>query len=110
MDQVLFGLGDVDEDAGEKLERVDEGLIVDLLSCLGLIEEHTLDKRAREAGRLREATASLAGPKSEGRIRRLHNRGSRRRRHPRRLSQKPYRRLNRSSHRRLRLSKWVSRS
>ena len=26
MDQVLVGLGDVDEDTGEKLERVDEGL------------------------------------------------------------------------------------
>jgi hypothetical protein len=39
MDEVLVGLGDVDEDTGEKLERVDEGLVVDLLSCLGLVEE-----------------------------------------------------------------------
>jgi len=34
-----LGLGDVDEDTGEKLERVDERLVVDLLSCFGLIEE-----------------------------------------------------------------------
>jgi hypothetical protein len=39
MDQVLVGLGDMDEDAGEKLERVDESLVVGLLSCFGLVEE-----------------------------------------------------------------------
>jgi len=39
MDQVLFGLGDVDEHASQKLEGVDEGLVIDLLSCFGLVEE-----------------------------------------------------------------------
>ena len=39
MDQVLVRLGDVDEDAGEKLERVDEGLVVHFLSSLGLVEK-----------------------------------------------------------------------
>jgi hypothetical protein len=29
----------MDEDAGEKLERVDESLVVGLLSCFGLVEE-----------------------------------------------------------------------
>jgi hypothetical protein len=39
MDKVLAGLGDVDEDAGEKLERVDEGFIVEFMKSLGLVDE-----------------------------------------------------------------------
>jgi hypothetical protein len=40
MDQVFFGLGDVDEDAGQKLQRVYEGIVVlDGLPALGLIEQ-----------------------------------------------------------------------
>ncbi len=31
MDPVLMGLGNVDQDAGEKLEGVDEGFVVDFL-------------------------------------------------------------------------------
>jgi hypothetical protein len=39
-DEVFFGLGDVDEDAGQELERVDESLVVlDGLPALGLIEQ-----------------------------------------------------------------------
>jgi len=37
-DQVFLGLGDVDEDAGQELERVDEGFIVDFLASLGLVD------------------------------------------------------------------------
>ena len=39
MDQVLVGLWDVDEDAGQKLERVGQGVIVELESRLGLVDE-----------------------------------------------------------------------
>jgi hypothetical protein len=37
---VSFGFGNVDEDSGQELERVDEGVVVlDGLAALGLIEQ-----------------------------------------------------------------------
>ena len=39
MDQVLVGLGDVDEDSGEKLDGVGQSVIVELVSGLGLVDE-----------------------------------------------------------------------
>jgi hypothetical protein len=36
---MLIGFGDVDEHAGQKLERVEGGLIVDRLSSFGLVED-----------------------------------------------------------------------
>jgi hypothetical protein len=39
-DEVSFGFGNVDEDSGQELEWVDEGLVVlDGLPALGLIEQ-----------------------------------------------------------------------
>jgi hypothetical protein len=38
-DEVFFGLRDVDEDAGQELERVDQSLVVEVLRSLGLVEE-----------------------------------------------------------------------
>jgi hypothetical protein len=64
MDQVLVGLGDVDEDPGEKLERVDEGLVVDLLSCFGLIEAPHQDGGARGPGTCLRGGASAEGAAS----------------------------------------------
>jgi hypothetical protein len=48
---VFFGLRDVDEDAGQELERVDEAVVVlDGLPALGLIEQELRVLRIAEAG------------------------------------------------------------
>jgi hypothetical protein len=39
MGQVFVGLGDVDEHAGQKLKRVSDGLIIDLLRSLRLVSK-----------------------------------------------------------------------
>jgi hypothetical protein len=46
MNQVLVGLGHVDEDSGDKLEGVGEGVIVELVSGLGLVDEASLGELA----------------------------------------------------------------
>jgi hypothetical protein len=51
----------VDEDSGQKLERVDEGLIIDLLSCLGLAEEELGVPVITEAGEVHRRSHEIAG-------------------------------------------------
>jgi len=59
MDQVLVGFGDVDEDAGQKLERVDEGFVV--LSGLGLVEEELGVAVIAKAGEVHRGPHQIAG-------------------------------------------------
>ena len=49
-DHMLVGLGDVDEDSGEKLERVGQSVIVELVSWLGLIDEQSRARVESEPG------------------------------------------------------------
>ena len=41
MNQVLVGLGDVDEDSSEKLKRVGQGVIGELVSWAGFVDEQS---------------------------------------------------------------------
>ena len=61
MDQVLVGLGDVDENAGQKLEGVDEGLVVDLLTGLGLVEQELGVPVIAKAGEVHRGPHEIAG-------------------------------------------------
>jgi hypothetical protein len=60
-DEVFDGLGDVDEDAGQKLERVDEGLVVEVLSGLGLVEEELGFLVIAKAGDVDRGPHEIAG-------------------------------------------------
>ena len=54
MNQVLVGLGDVCEDAGQKLERVGQRFVIELVSGLGLIDEQSgvwVESQPREVDR-----------------------------------------------------------
>lgn len=52
MDQVFVGLGDVDENACEKLEGVVQGVIVELVSWLGLVDEQARARVESQPGKV----------------------------------------------------------
>jgi len=39
MEPMSVGFGDMDEHAGQKIERVEQGLVVQFMSCFGLVDE-----------------------------------------------------------------------
>ena len=52
MNQMLVGLWDVDEHAGEKLERVDRLAVVDIVACFGLINEEPRFRMITKSGQV----------------------------------------------------------
>jgi hypothetical protein len=61
VDEVFIGFGDMDEHAGQKLEGVHEGLVIDWLSCLGLIEEELGVSVIAQAGEVHRGPHQIAG-------------------------------------------------
>ena len=60
-DQVFFRLGDMDEDTGKELEGVDEGLVVEVLRSLGLVDEKLGVRVIAEAGEVHRGSHQVAG-------------------------------------------------
>ncbi len=58
MNQMLFGLWDVDEHARDKIERVDRLAVVDIVAGFGLINEET---RLRMTGQVDWRAVQVAG-------------------------------------------------
>jgi hypothetical protein len=62
MEEVFVGLWDVDEHPGEKLERVESGLFIDVVPGLGLVEGEGLSAltpiRERKTTRVTPPTSS----------------------------------------------------
>ncbi len=65
MNQVLVGLGDVDEHAGEKFERVERLAVVDLLSGFGLINEEAGFGMKAKAGQVHGRSVQVASESME---------------------------------------------
>ena len=65
MDEMLVGFGDVDEHAGEKLQRIDRLAVVDLLSGFGLINEEAGFGMIAKAGQVHWRSVQVASESME---------------------------------------------
>jgi hypothetical protein len=61
MNQMSVGLWDVGEDAGEKLEWVGQGVVVELVSGLGLVEEQSGVPVESQSGKVDGSAHEIAG-------------------------------------------------
>ncbi len=61
MNQMLVGLGDVDEHSGKKLERVDRLAVVDIVACFGLITEEPRFRMITKSGQVDWRAVQVAG-------------------------------------------------
>ena len=62
---MLVGLGDVDEHAGEKLQRIDRLAVVDLLSGFWLINEEAGFGMKAKAGQVHGGSVQVASESME---------------------------------------------
>ncbi len=65
MHEMRVGLGDVDEHAGEKFERVERLAVVDLLSGFGLINEEAGFSVKAKAGQVHGRSVQVASESME---------------------------------------------
>ena len=61
MDPMSVGFGDMDEHAGQKLERVEQGLVVQFMSCFGLVEEELGFRVIAKPGEVHRRAHPVAG-------------------------------------------------
>jgi len=61
VNQVLVRLGDVDEDSSQELERVETGLLVELVSGFGLVEDELGVRMVAKSGEVHGRAHQIAG-------------------------------------------------